>query len=148
MKTIASAPNLVDQVTQAVLDEITSGRAAEQQAERAARIGPALIEAGRRAVAARSRTRMIAADTRFHECLYSLSGNPLVAPALATHLTCTQRVMGEVLEGDEQPVEIWDQHERILMAISAGDAPLAESLARAHIGEACDQLVARLRQAA
>ena len=26
--------------------------------------------------------------------------------------------------------------------------PLAESLARAHIGEACDQLVARLRQAA
>lgn len=219
MKSIASAPNLVDQVTQAVLDEITSGRlkpgerviqeqlaqalgvsrqpvqqalmllrnqrvlhdasgrglivapldadhvrdmyemravleglaarrAAEQQAERAARIGPALIEAGRRAVAARSRTRMIAADTRFHECLYSLSGNPLVAPALATHLTCTQRVMGEVLEGDEQPVEIWDQHERILTAISAGDAPLAESLARAHIGEACDQLVARLRQAA
>jgi DNA-binding GntR family transcriptional regulator len=218
MKALTSAPNLVEQVTQAVLDEITSGRlmpgerviqeqmaqalgvsrqpvqqallllrnqrvlhdapgrglivapldadhvrdmyemravleglaarrAAEQQSERAARIGPALIEAGRRAVAARSRTRMIAADTRFHECLYGLSGNPLVAPSLASHLTCTQRVMGEVLEGDEQPTEIWDQHERILLAICDGDGDRAETLARTHIRVASDHLVARLRQA-
>ncbi|HMZ00351.1 MAG TPA: FCD domain-containing protein [Burkholderiaceae bacterium] len=62
---------------------------------------------------------MSAADTRFPELLYALSGNALVAPALATHLTYTQRVMGEVLVGDETPTDIWDQHEAILGAICA-----------------------------
>jgi DNA-binding GntR family transcriptional regulator len=215
MKALASQPNLVEQVTQAVLDEITAGRlvpgerviqeqmaqalgvsrqpvqqalmllrnqgvlqdangrglivapldgarvrdmyemravleglaarrAAEGNRERAARLGPALIETGRRAVAAGSYVRMIAADTRFHECLYALSGNELVAPALATHLTYTQRVMGEVLDADSQPSAIWDQHERLLEAVCAGDGDQAERLAREHIDEAADFMAARL----
>jgi len=41
--------------------------------------------------------KMIAADIRFHEFLYGLAGNPLIAPTLSTHLTYTQRAIGEVL---------------------------------------------------
>lgn len=91
---------------------------------------------------------MIAADIRFHEFLYTLSGNPLIAPSLASHLTTTQRAMGEVLQSDETPRHIWDQHAAILDAIAAGDADRAERLARGHLTQAAGFMVARLLAAA
>ena len=129
----------------AVIEGLAARRAAELGAERAARAGPALIEAGRKAVAAGSVARMIAADMRFHAFLYGLSANPLIAPALETHLTYTQRVMGEVLIRDEKPRDIWDQHEAILEAVAAGDGDRAEALVRAHLTQAAGFMVARLR---
>lgn len=129
----------------AALEGVAVRRAAELGAERAAKAGPALIEAGRKAVAAGSVARMIAADMKFHEFLYGLSGNPLIAPALETHLTYTQRVMGEVLTRDEKPRDIWDQHEAILAAVAAGDGERAEGLVRTHLMQASGFMVARLR---
>lgn len=129
----------------AVIEGLAARRAAETAAERAARQGPALIEAGRRAVAAGSVPKMIAADMRFHEFLYGLSGNPLIASAMNAHWTATQRVMGEVLLRDETPRDIWDQHEAMLHAVAAGDADRAEALAREHITQAAGFMVARLR---
>ena len=129
----------------AVIEGMACRRAAQTNALRAAKLGPELIEAGRRAVAGGSVTQMIAADMKFHELLYTLSGNPLVGPSLATHLTYTQRVMGEVLLRDEKPRDIWDQHAQILAAISAGDADRAELLARQHITHAAEFMVSRLR---
>jgi DNA-binding GntR family transcriptional regulator len=131
----------------AVIEGLAARRAAEVNAERAAAAGPALIDAGRRAVASGSVARLIAADMRFHEFIYELSGNPLIAPALASHWTHTQRTMGEVLTRDETPRDIWDQHEAILEAIAAGEPAKAERLARQHIGQAGQYMVSRLRQA-
>ena len=91
----------------AVIEGLACRRAAQINAERAAKLGPAFLEAGRKAVAGGSVAKMIVADMKFHEFLYTLSGNPLVGPALATHLTYTQRVMGEVLLRDEKPRNIW-----------------------------------------
>ncbi len=115
----------------AVIEGLASRLAAEQNAQRAAKQGPALIDAGRKAVASGSVAKMVAADMRFHEFIYSLSGNPLIAPAMAAHWTHTQRVMGEVLIKDETPRDIWDQHAAILAAIADGDAARAEKLAPA-----------------
>lgn len=128
----------------AVIEGLAARRAAELGAERAAKAGPALIEAGRKAVAAGSVLKMIAADMKFHEFLYSLSGNPLIAPLLETHLTYTQRVMGEVLIRDEKPRDIWDQHEAILKAIVKGDGERAEALVRSHLTQASGFMVNRL----
>jgi DNA-binding GntR family transcriptional regulator len=89
--------------------------------------------------------RMIAADIKFHEFLYSLSGNPLIGPAMNTHLTYTQRVMGEVLIQDQEPWDIWAQHDNILKAIASGDADLAEKLAIEHLTHASTFMVARLK---
>jgi len=89
--------------------------------------------------------KMIAADIKFHEFLYSLSGNPLIAPAMATHLTYTQRVMGEVLIEDQEPRDIWDQHAKILEAIGKGKADLAEKLAKEHLIHASQFMVSRLK---
>lgn len=122
--------------------------AAEHQAEQARRLGPALIEAGRKAVASSSVPRMIAADIRFHEFLYGLTGNPLIAPAMDIHLTYTQRAMGEVLVRDQSPRDIWDQHAAILEAIAAGNADEAERRSRAHLMQACGFMVSRLKELA
>ena len=132
----------------AAIEGLACRRAAELNAVRAARQGPALIDAGRKAVAGGAVAKMIAADIRFHEFLYTLSGNPLIAPSLASHLTTTQRAMGEVLVSDETPRDIWDQHAAILDAIAAGDADRAERLARGHLTQAAGFMVARLRAAA
>ena len=112
--------------------------------ELAHRQGSALVEAGRKAVASGSVARMIAADMRFHEFLYALSGNPLIAQAMDAHLTYTQRAMGEVLTQDQAPRDIWDQHAAILEAVCAGNAERAESLARGHMTQAADFMVGRL----
>ena len=129
----------------AVIEGLAARLAAELGAERAAKAGSALIEAGRKAVAANSVAKMIAADMKFHEFIYALSGNPLIAPALESHLTHTQRVMGEVLLHDEKPRDIWDQHEAILKAITSGDGERAEVLVRAHLTQAAGFMVSRLR---
>ena len=129
----------------AVIEGLACRLAAQHNAERAARLGPALIEAGRKAVVSGSVARMVAADMKFHEFIYGLSGNPLVAPAMATHWTHTQRVMGEVLTKDETPRDIWNQHAAILDAITRGTPAKAEALARSHITQAADFMVARMQ---
>jgi DNA-binding GntR family transcriptional regulator len=130
------------------IEGVAARQAARLSAERAARQGPALIDAGRKAVAAGSVPRMVAADRKFHQFIYELSGNPLVAPAMAVHWSYSERVMGEVLRRDEKPRDIWDQHEAMLDAIAAGDAERAEALARAHIAQAAAFMTSRLRDVA
>jgi DNA-binding GntR family transcriptional regulator len=129
----------------AVLEGLACRLAAKNAADQAARRGPALIEAGRKAVASQSVPRMIKADLEFHAFLYGLSGNPLVEGALGTHLNFMHRVMGEVLTRDEKPRDIWDQHAEILDAVVEGDGARAEALARAHIDQASGFMAARLR---
>ena len=129
----------------AAIEGLAARRAAELGAERAQKFGPPLIDAGRKAVASGSVARMVAADLKFHEFIYALSGNPLVAPAMAHHWTHTQRAMGEVLIKDETPRDIWDQHAAILDAVARGDPARAEALARRHITQAANFMVARLQ---
>lgn len=128
----------------AVIEGLAFRKAAERNAARARAEGPAFIEAGRRAAAQGSVAGMIEADMAFHAFIYALSENPLVGPAMDTHWTNTQRVMGEVLMRDEKPRDIWDQHSELLQAVMAGDGELAERLARQHIAGAADFMIERL----
>ena len=129
----------------AVIEGLACRLAATHRAEQARKQGEAIIEAGRKAVASGSVAKMIAADIRFHEFLYGLSGNPLIGPAMDTHLTYTQRVMGEVLVQDQEPRDIWDQHAKILAAIVSGKPKLAEKLAKDHLMQASHFMVSRLK---
>jgi DNA-binding GntR family transcriptional regulator len=129
----------------AVIEGLAFRKAAEINASQAAKRGPVLIQAGRKAVAAQSFPAMIAADMAFHDFIYALSGNPLVEPAMQTHWTQTQRVMGEVLMRDDKPRDIWDQHEALLQAVAAGKGAVAERLARQHILGAAEFMIERLQ---
>lgn len=144
------APLDLDHVRQmydvrAVIEGLAFRKAAENNAAQAAAKGSALIRAGRKAVASRSFHQMISADMAFHDFIYALSQNPLVAPAMQTHWTQTQRVMGEVLMHDDKPRDIWDQHEALLAAVASGDGEVAERLARQHILDAADFMIERMR---
>ncbi len=129
----------------AVIEGLACRRAAQINAAQVGRQGPALIDAGRRAVADESVPAMVAADIAFHQFIYEMSENPLIAPAMEMHWTYTNRVMGEVLMRDEHPHQIWDQHEAMVSAMAGGDADLAEKLARQHISQAADLIVRRLK---
>jgi DNA-binding GntR family transcriptional regulator len=113
----------------------------------ALREGQALLSAGRAAVASGSVHAMIAADMAFHDFVYRLAANPLIAPAMETHWTQTRRVMGEVLMRNDKPRDIWDQHEALLNTMAAGDGDGAERQARQHISEAAAIMVQGLSQA-
>jgi DNA-binding GntR family transcriptional regulator len=132
----------------AVIEGMAFREAALRQPERAARQGPALIEAGRKAVATGAVPRMIAADMKFHAFVHELSGNPLVAPMLAPHLIYMQRVMGEVLHRERKPRDSWDEHEKMLAAVARGKADVAERLAREHVMSAADFMIEGLDAAA
>ena len=128
----------------AVIEGLAFRKAAENNAERAKKLGPALIQNGRKSVKSSAVAQMIAADIKFHDFIYALSDNPLIAPAMQVQWTNTQRVMGEVLMRDETPRDIWDQHEALLKAVMAGDGEAAEALARQHITQAADFMIERL----
>jgi DNA-binding GntR family transcriptional regulator len=130
----------------AVIEGLACRQAAQRNAREAGNFGPALIQRGRKAVAAGSVKAMIAADMAFHDFIYGLAANPLIAPAMEAHWTYTQRVMGEVLMRDEKPRDIWDQHEAMLQVIAAGDGLRAEHQAREHILQAAHFMIERLRQ--
>ena len=132
----------------AVMEGLAFRKAAERNAERVKKQGPALIQNGRKAVAGGSVAAMIAADLKFHDFIDGLSENPLIAPTMAAQWTYTQRVMGEVLMRDKLPRDIWDQHEAMLDAVTAGDGAAAEALARQHISHAATVMISRLRSEA
>lgn len=129
----------------AVIEGLACRRAAEVNAERAKKQGPALIQAGRKAINSGSVAAMIVADMKFHDFIYQLADNALIAPAMETQWAYTRRVMGEVLMRDERPRDIWGQHEQILDAIIQGDGEAAEAMVRRHITQASTVMVARLQ---
>lgn len=129
----------------AVIEGLAFRNAAKNNAAEVARRCPALIRAGRKAVADQSFAAMIAADMALHHFIYAQSGNPLLAPSMETHWTQTQRVMGEVLMRDDKPRDIWNQHEEMLNAVAAGDGAQAEALSRQHILDAADFMIMRLQ---
>jgi len=126
------------------LDGLASRLAARAGAAEARRRGPALVAAGRAAVAACEVGRLIAADQEFHRFLYALSGNPLISESADLHWRHIGRAMGAVLGDASEPGPVWDEHEAILAAVAAGDEDRAEARARAHAEAAASRLTARL----
>ena len=91
---------------------------------------------------------MIVADIKFHNFIYELSENSLIAPLIQVQGINTQRVMGEVLMRDGTPRNIWNQHEAMLDAVIADDGMKAETMACNHITQAADFVIHRLCSAA
>ena len=130
----------------AALETLAARKAAENNPGRAALEGPDFIRNGRKAMAKRSVSDMVAADMAFHGFVYELSGNSLIAPAMEVHWTNIQRVMGEVLLHENKPSDVWNQHEELLQAVATGNGKQAEKLARAHILDAAEFMIHGLRK--
>jgi DNA-binding GntR family transcriptional regulator len=121
--------------------------AARLAAQRRAAIPAALITSGRQAAAGKDVRAMIDADTAFHRAIYEASGNPYIVDSAQLHWIHLRRVMGAVLLQDQGRAGIWDEHEAICAAISAGDASVAAGLSEHHTDAARAALVRSLEQA-
>lgn len=128
-----------------VIEGLACRKAAQLNAASVSKSGIRLIKAGRDAVAKGSVSDLVAADIAFHDFIYTMSENPLIAPTMEMHWNYTHRVMGEVLMRDEEPRHIWDQHEAMFDAIVSGDGDAAEQIAREHILRAAQRIVQRLK---
>ena len=130
----------------AMLDGLAARLAAERGAVRAGSEGPAYLAAGHDAVDSGSLHEQIKADMAFHAFLGELSGNTLIGETTAPHWHYLRRVMGEVLQDDEQmPRSIWDEHDAIMGAVIDGNGEKAEALSREHILRAANVFVQRLQ---
>jgi DNA-binding GntR family transcriptional regulator len=116
----------------AVLDGLAARGAALRNATEAGERGEALIAAGRQAAATGSIPALLAADMEFHQLLYELSGNPLIADTAALHWQRVRRIMGQHLQDSARFERVWDDHAAILDAVRRGDADAAERLSREH----------------
>lgn len=123
------------------LDGAASRAAALRGGAEARMWGTQLIADGRAAVASGSVKRMIAADIRFHQFLYELSGNPVMGETAAPHWHHIRRVMGSYLSRYRARDSVWDEHQEILDAVIAGDAAKAEAAARHHADRALANLI-------
>lgn len=135
-------PGLIAQVyaVRGALDAL----AAREAARAGARLDPAIIERGRRAVGAGRVAAMLDADVEFHDLIYAASGNPLIADSVGRHWHHIRRAVGAVLQAADLRSLVWDEHQAILEAINAGDAARAEALAGSHCEENGRLLTARL----
>ena len=120
------------------------GLAARQAALSKTRIDLSVVAEGRKAVKGSRIGAMIDADMRFHNLIYSASGNSLIAESASHHWRHIRRAMGVVLQQAGVRDTVWDEHEAILKAINRGDAQRAERLARQHGEEAGHHLVQEL----
>jgi len=87
---------------------------------------------------------LVKCDMAFHECVYGLSGNPLIRQALEPHLHHLRRVMMAVVEAASYRTRLWREHADILNAIADGDAERAGGLSRAHVQAASAEIQAKL----
>jgi DNA-binding GntR family transcriptional regulator len=151
--TLEVAPLDADRLTEiydvrAQLDALAARRAAERvKAGRTPPLDPALITRGRSAVRAGKLEALVETDVALHNAIYVASGNRLIAPLLRSQWMHVERAMCATLHLHGVRAGVWDEHDRILSAINAGDARTAEREARHHASHAAEVLVARLREA-
>ena len=130
------------------LDPTAARLAARRSAQLSRETAQALLDGGRAAVDASSVAALTSADMAFHMWVYESSGNPLLADTLRLYWHHLRRAMVAVIGPAQGRGRVWDEHERILAAILAGDPRRAEQLSLLHIQEAARRVMQGLPESA
>ena len=88
------------------------------------------------AVSAGDISRMIEANTEFHDLLYQASGSRRLKSMIEDLRDFFYRLRRPILGLKGMDDQSLRDHEQMMLAIAAGDAPLAERLVREHINRA------------
>ncbi len=100
----------------------------------------ALVASGSAAVAAGDTRASLKADMDFHALIYELSGNPLIAEPMRVHWNHLRRSMDQVLRFPGMSMSVWQEHNRILESMIAGDAEGAAEAMRRHLVQAYERV--------
>ena len=107
-------------------------------------LDPKLLERGRKAARSRNVQAMIEADSAFHTAIYAASLNPLIEQSAHLHWQHIRRAMGAVLQRSSLRETVWDEHEAIAAAITAGETERAAELMASHDQRASDHISRQL----
>ena len=92
--------------------------------------------------AAKGHTEQMAElDSRFHEIMYEACNSKMLEHALKDYHQYVLRVRRKTLSSQKRSTASNEEHRRIMEAIKAGDADLAETLANKHMLNAYDNMV-------
>ncbi len=95
-----------------------------------------LIAKGREMVAAKDAGGGLQADIDFHAFIYDQSGNALIADSMRLHWHHLRRAMSQVLSYPGMSEAVWQQHEKILDEMIAGNSEGASAMMRHHLLDA------------
>lgn len=100
-----------------------------------------LLSQGRAAALSNDTRTLVQLDMTFHQFIYEMSGNPVIAQTTALHWHHIRRTMSSILQNDVRTFAgVWDEHQAILSAIFNGDEALAGRLAQQHAESAAEHL--------
>jgi DNA-binding GntR family transcriptional regulator len=99
----------------------------------------AIIQRGREMVAANNEIGGLQADIDFHTFIYKLSGNSLLLDTMQLHWHHLRRAMIQVLRKPGISTSVWQEHQKILEAMIAGEVEVGSLLMRRHIIEAFER---------
>lgn len=141
------APLDIDQIRhlyeiRSVLEVLAARLAAEKKEV----IDRSLIVKGRQVAHTNIVRAMIDADEAFHKAIYKASGNPLIALTAEVHWAHLRRVMGALLQSEDQRISVWDDHEKLADAIETGDVGIAMKVAEKHMDAARIKLLSSLEK--
>jgi len=99
-------------------------------------VGRKIIERGRASVSSGNIANALRVDVEFHQFIYELSGNPLIAETMRLHWVHLCRGMTKTLQQPGTPFAVWQEHEQILEAMATGDPEKSSALMRNHLADA------------
>jgi DNA-binding GntR family transcriptional regulator len=94
--------------------------------------GERIIRAGRAAVEDGDVGAMASADFAFHNFIYELAGNTLIASTARNNWHHVRRSIMLLAKKPTKLGPFWDEHEQILGAVVSGDSAAAGQLAQRH----------------
>lgn len=116
----------------AALDSASAAAAARRASTLDRAEGERIIRAGRAAVADGDLAAMVSADFAFHNYIYGLADNELIAATARLNWHHVRRSIMLLATRITKLGPFWDEHEAILGAVVSGDGKAAARLAQEH----------------
>jgi DNA-binding GntR family transcriptional regulator len=99
-------------------------------------LGREIIARGKSHVQSGDHASALRADMDFHNLIYTLSGNIIVADTMNLNWRHLQRAMSEVLSVPGATLRVWKEHDQIFSEMVRGDDKQAAKLMREHMEHA------------
>lgn len=122
-----------------VVEPFAARLAAERMGEDAGSEAQSMLREGRAAIEADDIKKLLRADVRFHEMIYRWSGNHVIEASMRANWPHMLRSMAQVLRSPGSAQQSWDDHQKIVDGLLAGDGDAAASAMEHHIGLAMEK---------
>ena len=119
-----------------VVEPLAVQLATQRMSNEVITMGRDIIARGKSHVQSGDHALALKADMDFHELIYNLSGNIIIADVMHINWRHLQRAMSEVLSIPGATLRVWKEHDQIFTAMVRNDAEEAAKLIRAHMENA------------